>query len=564
MTIFPRIRLRIAAKAAVLISGLCLMSGLANWLCLASLDRLDRTNNMLVRHVSPARLALTETKTGIQTMGLATYKTFAASDPDQAREMGGTLIGEYAAARNSANNLLHYFPSRFDDTQVILGKLDLVHTLATAVVDAVLAGQHEQAQKILEIQFDAAQDDALFHMNRLINILGGESQSILDEAAARGAWTFNATLGALGLGTTVTLVLALLMAHLSVARPLHTLAGVMKSMAGGDFEVRIDGLQRGDEVGTMARAVSVFRENGLALRKAEIDRKSERHRAAAEKSAMLASIADTFETEFLSVAAALARSASALEASAAAMSEVAEKSGQHAQVAAVAAGETNEVASTVAAAIEELSHSMDDIGAHVLNAVDIVNEATRRSGVAVSSAAALGTTVEDIDHVTTMITVIANQTNLLAMNATIEAARAGDAGRGFSVVAQEVKSLAEQTTRALAQVRTKTHSMKNIADSVQSATQAISHTVARIEGISNAITDAVDQQSMATLKISGAVDGAAERTKQVVGTVAGVSNLASRTQQGAQDILNAATELNRQAATLQRDAQQFAGRIRAA
>jgi methyl-accepting chemotaxis protein len=564
MNPISKFHLGIATKAMILITGLCLISALANWLCLVSIDRLDQTNAILVRQVSPSRLALAETKARIQALGLATYKTFAAGTSEDARSAGTEIANEYKAARMSANNLLQHFPDRADDTALILGKLDLVHTLSMAVQNAVLAGQHETARSLLELRFDAAQYDALFHMDRLINLLGAQAQSILDESAASRAWTVRAILGALIVGTIVTLVLALAATHLSIARPLQRLAGVMKTMAEGGFDVQIEGLRRFDEVGTMARAVSVFRDNGLALKVADHEKQTERSRAAQDRRSTLTSIADAFEEQFLDVAAALAQASSALDMSAAAMSEVADQSDRHAQGATAVAGETTQIAETVAAAVDELSRAMDDIGTHATDAVDIVSQATQHAHAARASAAALGEAVEEVDTVVAMVAAIAKKTNLLALNAAIEAARAGEAGRSFSVVAQEVKSLAEQTTDALAQIRTQTMSMKSIADGVNNTTAATFKIIAEIKNLSMAITGAVQQQSTATFEISNTVDGAATRTRQVEGSIASVSNLAGRTRDGAQAIHNAAAQLTRQVRALQSDAQQFAGRIRAA
>jgi methyl-accepting chemotaxis protein len=163
-----------------------------------------------------------------------------------------------------------------------------------------------------------------------------------------------------------------------------------------------------------------------------------------------------------------------------------------------------------------------------------------------------------------MIQAIASQTNLLALNATIEAARAGEAGRGFAVVAQEVKSLATQTTQALASIRSKTETVGGVIDGVRDTTQSISQAIARIHTVARAITEAVSVQSEATQRIAQTVEGAAVRTRQVSQTIEGDTEFASRTRNGAVEIQNAAADLNRQAAALQAEAQDFIARVRAA
>jgi methyl-accepting chemotaxis protein len=559
-----RIKFRIAVKAGLLIAGLGLMSGLANWFCLDRIEGLGQLNTMLANHVAPARLALAEAKSAAEGMGLATYRIFAAADLDQARQAGAAIKGQYDAANNSLNNVLTYFPDRGEDVQRILDKLARARAVADDVRSAVLAGERERAQQLLDLRFDAAQDDVGSQMYRLINILGGQASDALEAAARQQAWAFNATIAALVGGTVATLVLALVLAHASVARPLQRLAVVMGRFATGDFDARIEGEGRSDEVGAMARAVRVFRENGLALRDASLRHAADRERAAAERKATLDAIAGAFEREILAVASALAQSATELDAFARAMSRAADDSGKSAQAAAAVAGETTAGASTVAAAVEELSAEIGAIRAQVINASEVVTEATQRAGVALGNSAGLVDAVRDIDQVAAMITAIANQTNLLALNATIEAARAGAAGRGFAVVAQEVKSLAGATTRALAEIREKTATVGQVVDGVRGATEAISAVIGRIDSVSRAITGSVEQQTLAARRIAESTEGAAARTREVAATVGGVSHFADQTRQGATQILQAVADLNRQASALQQDAQQFASKVRAA
>lgn len=181
-----------------------------------------------------------------------------------------------------------------------------------------------------------------------------------------------------------------------------------------------------------------------------------------------------------------------------------------------------------------------------------------------SDAEQLESALQRVSKVAGSIDGIARQTNLLALNATIEAARAGEYGRGFAVVAQEVKVLATRTTQALVDIQTRTGSMGQTIAGVRSATQSMSNVIAQVEEVARAITGSVRQQSEATQKIAESVEGAAARTHQVSSTIAGVSDFASRTRAGAQEILDAVADLNRQAVALQQEAQDFAAHVRAA
>jgi methyl-accepting chemotaxis protein len=426
-----------------------------------------------------------------------------------------------------------------------------------------LAGNRIQAQQIIDLKFDAARDDVMGQMNRLINILGGQARLMEAEAAEQGAWILRVTIGILVVGTTATLIGAFVFAHFFIARPLRHLAETMTQMAKGNLTTTIAGSSRTDEVGAMARAVAVFRDNAIALREAEHVSSVEREQAQAEKREALEDVAVTFETDIMNVASAVERSATELEVFSRGMAVVTDESQRHARLASTNATEITSGAAGVAAAIEELSISISEISGQLVNASGIMAEATRCADSTATNTSALVSTVKDIDEVATMITAIANKTNLLALNATIEAARAGDAGRGFAVVAQEVKALATQTTKALADIKGKTASLNGVIAGVQGAAQAMSQVMQQVESISAAISHAIDQQNVATRKIAETVDGAAERTRQVSCSIAGVSELAEKVGRGADQIVAAAADLNRQTAVLTRDAKNFTSRVRA-
>jgi methyl-accepting chemotaxis protein len=552
----------IAAKAVLLIAVLGLLSIAANVFCLQRFTELERLDAEVTQHLAPARLALAEAKVALESFGVATYKTYAGADAEQVRESSAAIEDDYKAVQNALHNVQTYDPAKIDDIRRILDKLEFAHGIAVNLRDAVKAGDGNDATRIVDVQFDPARDDATFHMDRLINILGGEARSTEAEVAARSTWIYRTTAGILAAGTSAALIGALLLSQLIVGRPLRRMAETMSRMAKGDLSVAIDGNRRADEIGAMARAVEVFRDNAVALREAETARMVERERAQAEKAAALEAVAVAFESDILAIASAVGQSATELEVFARGMTAVLNESHRHASTATKVADESTTSATGAAAAIEELSASIGEIGSQVANASEIIADATRCAGSAVTHTSALVATVKDIDQVASLIAAIARQTNLLALNATIEAAHAGEAGRGFAVVAQEVKALAAQTTTALAEIKNKTLSVGAVIEIVQGANDAMAQSMNQVRAISRSISESIEQQNLAAGKIAESVDGAAVRTLQVSSSIAGVSELVQQSGRGADQVLEAAAELNRQAAALSRDATAFTSRVR--
>ena len=267
-------RLPIAAKAVLLIASLGAMSAAADWFCLRSLHQIDRINAMVTQEIEPARLALTEAKIAVESLGLATYKMAGTSDPDTVREATDERAGQYTAAKVWLNSVVNELPGHREDVDGMLRRLDLVNGIANSVNAMIKAGDREHARWTLEFKFDPALVDATTSMNRLIDILGGQTRVTMEAAAESKADTYRLLFAVLAGGTLATTLIAMFLAHRTVAGPLQRLAAVMRQIAQGDFEAAVEGLHRGDEVGAMARAVLVFRDNGVALRDAQAQRAS--------------------------------------------------------------------------------------------------------------------------------------------------------------------------------------------------------------------------------------------------------------------------------------------------
>ncbi|HTP84001.1 MAG TPA: methyl-accepting chemotaxis protein, partial [Alphaproteobacteria bacterium] len=328
--------------------------------------------------------------------------------------------------------------------------------------------------------------------------------------------------------------------------------------------ITVDGADRRDEIGGMAKTVQVFKDNAVAMRRLEAEREEMAHKAEADKKRALAALADSFEQKVSGIIATVHQSATGMHGAAQAMAHSAEVTRDRTRAVAAGADEATANVQTVAAASEELSASIAEIGRQIGSAATVARRANEEGRSAEGTVAGLSAAVEKISEVTALITAIAQQTNLLALNATIEAARAGEAGRGFAVVAGEVKSLATQTAQATENIRSQIASIQTETASAVAAINTIAGTIGSVNEISASIASAVDQQNAATKEISRNVQQAASGAREVSSNIGDVTVALDKSGETAAEVLNAADLLVKQADVLQSEVGQFLSTVRAA
>lgn len=343
----------------------------------------------------------------------------------------------------------------------------------------------------------------------------------------------------IGLLGAVTLVIA---RRMSSALVLMT-SSVTK-LGEGDFGIKLPGLDRGDELGDMARSIDQFRIKAAEKARHEAELEEEQRLLAEQnKGKALKEMAETVERETNAAVGEVAAGTERMAKNAVRMNDTAILLGENSSSVAAAAEEALANAQTVAKASAELSSSIAEIASQVNSSRALTLEAVNASGAAQATIAKLSEAAGKVGAVTNLISEIASQTNLLALNATIEAARAGEAGRGFAVVASEVKSLAEQTAKATSEINLQITEIQEATQASVLSISAIGEVIRNVERVSSTVAAAIEQQNVVTIEISRTVEETSHAAREVATQIVSVSNEAIETGRRASEIRDGSAEI---------------------
>ncbi|MEH6700545.1 methyl-accepting chemotaxis protein [Parasphingorhabdus sp.] len=367
-------------------------------------------------------------------------------------------------------------------------------------------------------------------------------------------------------------VIAIYRASKDITGSLQQLVPMLWDVIEGKMDMDIPFLERKDEMGEMARSIEVFRRASVQLQKVRTEREesfgrekeneAKQSRLRDEQTKKIREMADKFESTISDVVSSVASASAQLQTTATSMASTAEQSSTQTGNVARAMEDASKGVTAAAAASDEFAMSIGEISRQASSSAELARKAADAAGEADTTMTALSDSAQQVGQIVELIQSIAHRTNLLALNASIEAARGGEAGRGFAVVASEVKELASQTSKATQDVANQIGNMQESTHASVDALRAIGSQIQKLETTAVSIAAAVDQQAVAGQDLARSIDATAQGTEEVSNNIAQVRETSRATGNSATQVLGSATDLEKQAAKLNLHVEEFLGYVR--
>ena len=493
----------------------------------------------------------------VNALRAAAWKLGATGDP--------SLIGQITRTENSLKDVFNKLRGEADDRDLLV-----VVSSLSSIVKRFLAA-NEEAVKTEQLKNDIIINRTVKPAAEAADLMeatvaGAQKRAMTskEEVMADTAQANRVGL-IMAIVVVISLIASVVFTFLGVSRPMTRLNGALGEMAGGNLDVVIPGASRGDEIGDLAKTVTVIRENAEHKAREEAEAKVKQDLMAAQRrKEEMIKLANDFEGAVGEIVETVSSASTELEASASTLTATAERAQELTTMVAAASGEATANVQSVASATEEMASSITEISRQVQESARMANEAVDQARTTNERVSELSKAAARIGAVVELINTIAEQTNLLALNATIEAARAGDAGRGFAVVASEVKALAEQTSKATGEIGQQITGIQAATQESVGAIQAISTTIEKLSEISSTIAAAVEEQGAATQEISRNVQQAAQGTHQVSSNITDVQRGAGETGSASSQVLSSAQSLSSDSNRLKLEVGKFLNSVRAA
>lgn len=366
---------------------------------------------------------------------------------------------------------------------------------------------------------------------------------------------------------------------LSITRSLrlvvHRIRGIAKGE--GDLTTRLD-VRTKDELGSLARWFNIFIENLQGMMKDIAEQARTLNTFAADMSSVsvrMSAGADEVSEKSESVA----TSAEEMSVNINTMASSAEEISVNVQSISSTAEQMSRNMNSVASSVEKMGAAINHISENARDGARVSVDAKKMAETATSTMNNLEDAVKQIGEVIEIIGKIADKTNLLALNARIEAASAGESGKGFAVVANEIKELSDQSGRAsrdvvgriegvqestgyaIAAIGDVSHIINTISDSVETISEAVEHQRQATHEISTSVSQtdtgtshiaaAISEIARGVIDMSRNAGEAAMVTNEVAANIQHVSQTANDSSEGARAVSMSAGELAKIAAQLE-------------
>ncbi|WP_340117409.1 methyl-accepting chemotaxis protein [Pelagibius sp. 7325] len=519
-------------------------------------------------------ISATEIKLGGQlntrVVALSRAEYNLAADPSQLAE----LRPEIERIRQEARELLATARQTAGEERAAM-----LAEIESALDDYVgeLEGTIETAERVGRVEIGAGQQSILtsVQQSRLLSSALREKtrayvayveergSDIAQEASATASSTLIVIVAVGVLGVLGGIAIGFFVSRQAIVRPLGSAVATLRQLAEGNLEVEVDGQQRKDEIGDIARALLIFKDGAVERRRMLAEQEEEAQRKAA-RAEQIQNTTARFEKGVDEILDTLSSAATELEATAQSMSATAEEGAAQSTSVASASAQAAASVQTVAAATEELTASIKDVSQQIHRTSNIAGQASERASSAIEQIDVLRQSAGKIGEVVSLITDIAEQTNLLALNATIEAARAGEAGKGFAVVASEVKALANQTSQATKEIAAQIEAMQQGVESTVPVIRGISEVIEELDKISTTVASAAEEQAATTTEISRSVAEAAQGTEEVSKNVEGMKEAAQTTSAASSQVLTSAQSVAEKSEILKKEVGDFLREVQAA